>query len=199
MLLTDMKLIFGILAVVINLIGYVPYIHGIITRKVKPQRVTWGLWSILTMIAFANQVINGGGWSAWFFGSTTLLVTLTFMLSIRYGVGGTSNFDKATLTAAGILLIYWLTVHETRLSTEIAIIIDFIAAIPTVIKAYRRPATEAYPQWVLAAVSGLFAMLAIAKADYILFLYPVYIIVMNSVIVGAKFYGEHSPHKLARV
>ena len=186
-----MKAFFGILALLINLTGFVPYIYDIIHHKVKPQRVTWGIWTILTNIAFANQVINGGGWSAWFFGSSALLVTLTFVLSINRGVGGASQVDKIMLAAAALLLIYWLTLHETRFSTILTILIDCAGAIPTVLKAYHRPNTESYPQWVMAAIAGFFCLFAIGKADYILYLYPLYVVVINSVIVWAKYYAEH--------
>lgn len=185
-----MKAVFGILAVLINLIGYIPYIKDIVAQKIKPQRVTWGVWTILTTIAFSNQVINGGGWSAWFLGSTALLVTITFVLSIRNGVGGSSKLDKVALIFAGVLLIYWLTVHDTRLSTILAIIIDAIGATPTLIKAYKKPKTESYPQWVMAAIAGVFSLLAIAKADFILAAFPLYVILMNSLIVSAKYSAE---------
>lgn len=186
-----MKATFGILALAINLIGYIPYVHDILRHKVMPQRVTWGIWSILSTIAFANQVINGGGWSVWFFGSSALMTTMVFVLSINRGVGGASRLDKIMLAAAALLLVYWLTLHDTRLSTIFVILIDIVGAIPTVLKAYRRPDTESYPQWVMAAIGGFFSVLAIEKADYILFLYPLYIVAMNTIIVSAKYYSEH--------
>ncbi len=185
-----MKAVFGILAVLINLFGYIPYIKDIAAHKVKPHRVTWGIWTILTTIVFANQVLNGGGWSAWFFGSTAILVTLTFVLSIRNGRGGMSRLDKAIVAAAALLFVYWLMVHDTHTSTILALCIDAVAAVPTVVKAYKHPDTESYPQWVMAAIAGVFSLLAIAKADFILAVYPLYVILMNSLIVSAKFSAE---------
>lgn len=163
-----MKLTLGILALVLNAIGFIPYIRDILRGKVKPQRITWGIWTILTTIAAVNQVQNGGGWSSLFFISTVFLVATTFLLSLKRGMGGASKLDMICLAAAIVLFGYWATLHNTRISTLVAVIIDGIGAIPTVIKTYHRPDTESYPQWVLAGIGGLCTTLAVARVDWAL-------------------------------
>ena len=181
----------GLLSVIINLIGYVPYIRGIFKGTVKPQRITWGIWVVLTSITFINQVMNGGGYSAYFFGSTTILVTIVFLLSIKRGMGGRSKFDLLVLFASLALFELWAVTRDTRTTTIIAVMIDCIAALPTLYKAYIHPETEVYLQWILAAVAGFFSMLAVGTStDYILYIYPLYIVIMNGLIVLAKFAGS---------
>ncbi|HUD11546.1 MAG TPA: hypothetical protein VMS08_03975 [Candidatus Saccharimonadia bacterium] len=179
---------YGIASVIVNASGYLPYIRGILRGHVRPQRITWGIWSILTTIAFVNQIVNGGGYSVLFFGSTVLLVVTVFVLSFRFGIGGRSKFDMAVLAAACCLFVAWAATKNTHITTVIAITIDGVAALPTVFKTFARPETEAYLQWIMAAISGLLSMLAIgAHGAYILYAYPIYVIVMNGVIVLAKF------------
>lgn len=185
-----MKLWLGILALSLNLIGYGPYIRDILRGQVKPHRVTWGVWTILTMIAAVNQVKNGGGYSSLFFISTAALVLVTFLLSLKYGLKETSTIDRLCLILALALLVYWVTVRYTRLSTLLAVIIDMLGAVPTVIKTYRRPETETYIQWALAGIGGLLSLLAITRVDWVLIIYPAYVFVMNGVIVLAKFAGD---------
>lgn len=72
----------------------------------------------------------------------------------------------------------------------VAVLIDFIGAIPTVIKAYREPKTEVYLQWVMTALGGLFSLFAITKIDLILFVYPGYVFLMDSMIVLSIYLGE---------
>ena len=186
----DKVLFFGTAALVINIVGYVPYIRGIFSGKVKPQRITWGIWSILTLVAFVNQVLNGGGYSTLFFGSTAALVLIVFILSIRKGVGGGTNFDKAVLVVATLLLAYWIFSRDTYYSTLIAIAIDSAGALPSIIKAYKSPETEVYLQWLLAAIAGLLSMFAVPTISFILIAYPAYVFVMNTVIVIAKYLGQ---------
>jgi hypothetical protein len=185
---------FGVAALVVNVAGYIPYFAGIFSGRVKPQRITWGIWSILTTIAFVNQVANHGGYSSLFFGSTVLLVVTVFILSIKRGLGGSSGFDKGILIAAAVLFLVWIITRDTRISTILAVTIDGIGALPTLKKAYLRPDTEVYAQWVLAAISGVLSTLAVPKPDYILYVYPLYVVVMNAAIVAAKFTAEHQSH-----
>ena len=185
----DKALIIGIAALIVNFVGYVPYIKGIFEGKVKPQRITWGIWSILTLVAFVNQVMNGGGWSSLFFGSTTALVLLVFVLSMRKGVGGSSRFDQIILVVAALLFAYWAFSRDTYYSTLIAVAIDGVGALPTVLKAYRLPETEVYLQWVLAGIAGLLSMAAVPSISFILVVYPAYVFLMNVVVVGAKYLG----------
>ena len=187
-----MKPVFGILALLINLLGYVPYVQDIVKGRVKPQRITWGIWAALGSVVFANQVTNGGGWSVVFFGSTAFLTTLVFVLSLRRGTCGGSKTDRAMLLEAVALFVYWFLSRDSRTTTLIAVLIDAVGALPTIIKTFRKPKTETYPQWVMAGLGGLFALFAVAKADYILFVYPLYIIFVNATIIAAKYYAERS-------
>lgn len=185
-----MQFLFGAGALLLNLIGYIPYIRDILRGMVKPHRVTWAVWTILTTIAAFNQVANGGGYSSLFFVSTAFLVTLVLILSFRYGMGGASVLDRFCLIAAIFLLIYWITVRDTYVSTILAVVIDTIGAIPTIVKVYHNPKTETYTQWCFAAIGGLLTMLAVPQFTMILVLYPFYIAIMNSLIVGVKYVRE---------
>lgn len=185
-----MQLAVGFIALLLNLIGYIPYVRDIFRHKVKPHRVTWGIWTILTTIAAVNQVLNNGGYSSLFFISTVILVSFVFILSFRYGMGGASKIDRICLLLALILLIYWVSIKETYISMIMAVIIDGIAAVPTIIKTYHHPKTESYPQWILAGIAGLFTMLAVPRLEWVLLIYPLYVVLMNGVIVAVKYFKE---------
>ena|SRR5258708_7011923 len=185
-----MQPILGFTALILNLIGYIPYIRDILRRIVKPHPYTWAIWTILTTIVAFNQVKNDGGYSSLFFISTAILVGFVFLLSLRFGMGGASKIDRTCLLSACILLIYWLTTKDTRLSTIYAVIIDGIGAIPTLIKIYHHPKSETYTVWVLAATAGLLTCLSVPRFDWILIIYPFYVFLMDSTVVSIKFLQE---------
>lgn len=185
-----MQAFFGFSALFLNISGYLPYIRDILSRKVQPHRVTWGIWAILTTIIAFNQVENGGAYSSLFFISAATLVITVFLLSFRYGMGGASRLDKICLFLALALLAYWLTIHETHISTVIAIFIDILAALPTLIKTYQQPKTETYTQWVCATGGGLLTLLAVPRPDFILLIYPLYTFIVNGAVVGIKYWRE---------
>lgn len=185
-----MQLFFGTTSLILNVVGYVPYIRDILRGIVKPQRVTWGIWTILVGVTAVNQILNDGGWSSLFIVSTAILVAITFALSIKYGVGGASRIDRLCLLLAGALLVYWMVSQDTRYSTLVAVGIDAIGAIPTLIKTYRHPETETYIQWTLAGIAGVFAMAAVTRLDWVLLVYPAYVAIMNGAIVSVKYFRE---------
>jgi len=185
-----MQAILGFTALILNLVGYIPYIRDIFRKIVKPHPYTWAIWTILTTIAAFNQVKNGGGYSSLFFISTAILVGLVFILSFRFGMGGASKIDRLCLILAALLLIYWFTSKDTHISTVVAVIIDGIGAIPTLIKVYHHPKSETYIQWMLAGIAGLLTVLAVPKFDWILLIYPLYVFIMNGAIVSVKYSQE---------
>lgn len=186
---TDKLFWFGLASIVANIIGYYPYITAIIKNVVKPQRITWGIWTLLVTIAFVNQIHNGGGYSSYFIGSTLVLVATVFILSFKYGVGGGSKLDIASLLAALVLFIAWAITKDTRVTTIIVVLIDGVGAIPTLHKAFKQPQTEAYLQWLMAMLGSVFAIMAVYGGDYILTIYPLYVIFMDGAIVAAKYFG----------
>ncbi len=52
---------FVILGVVIGFIGSLSYLLSTIKGKTKPNRVTWFLWAIAPLIAFAAEIKEGVG------------------------------------------------------------------------------------------------------------------------------------------
>lgn len=182
-----MSALLGIIAVIVNLIGYIPYIRDIYVGKVRPQRITWGLWLILTSVTAVNQVRNGGGWSSLFFITTSVLVLITFLLSLKRGIGGGSKTDFICLGMAGLLLVYWVLTRDSKNSTYIAIAIDAVGLIPTILKTRIDPSSETYIQWVMAAIAGVFTMLSVGRFVVVLLAYPMYIIVGNGAIVLTKY------------
>jgi hypothetical protein len=188
--MTNKLMLVGLLSLIFNLIGYVPYYRDIFRGKVKPQRITWSLWAVLTFIASVNQIRNGGGWSTVFVLSTFLLVFGVFILSFAKGVGGGSTQDKLSLVVAGLLFIWWIYSKDSVYSTYIVIAIDSIGALLTAQKAYKEPETEAYLQWFTSGISAMLGILAIEGYSIILLAYPLYVVIGNSVIVSAKYIGS---------
>lgn len=181
--------IIGIISLLFNFAGYAPYYRDIFKNKVKPQRITWRLWTILNLIAAVNQIRNGGGWATLFVLSTLVFVSGVFLLSFKKGIGGGSKMDKVSLLIAGLLFMWWIFSRDSVYSTYLALAIDSIGAVLTGYKAYKKPETEAYLQWLTSGIAAGISILALEKRSILLLAYPVYIIFGNAVIVLAKYFG----------
>ncbi|MGH9858085.1 MAG: hypothetical protein ACRD4B_09610, partial [Acidobacteriota bacterium] len=65
--------LFGVLSALVFIAGDIPYLTDTIKGTTKPQRVTWGVVSLLNGIGFANQLASGATNSLWLFGTATLM------------------------------------------------------------------------------------------------------------------------------
>jgi len=52
---------FVLLGVLLNVIGSISYLIQTVQGKVKPNRITWGLWALAPLIAFAAEIKQGVG------------------------------------------------------------------------------------------------------------------------------------------
>ncbi|HEV9035389.1 MAG TPA: hypothetical protein VGQ51_02165 [Puia sp.] len=78
----------------------------------------------------------------------------------------------------GCLCIYLLS-SSPWATTLFAICADALLAIPTIGKAWRDPALERSPAWVLGMISAALALIICFGHDWIYVLFPVYLLVFN--------------------
>jgi glucan phosphoethanolaminetransferase (alkaline phosphatase superfamily) len=186
--------IIGILAGILAAISYIPYTKDILRKKVKPERASWLIWTVLAGIAFFSQLSKGATHSLWFTGLDSIGAFLTFVLAIKFGTGGLTRRDVIGLIAAGIGLVLWHFTHNAIYALSITIGIDAIGASLTVVKTLEQPSTETYPMWVIICVASILAIASIGKFDLTLIAYPFYIFLANFAVVVAIYVG----HKLKR-
>lgn len=188
--------LFGYLSGFFAAIEYIPYIKDIRDGKVKPHRATFLIWTILGGIAFFSQFAKGASNSLWLPGVETILGLIVFFLSFRFGVGGYSKQDRFALAVAFIALVAWYFTKEAAIALYITIFIDAIGSYLIMHKAYHMPETETALAWILSAISGFCALLAVGKLDIILISYPLYIIISNISVVLAMQVGNQKKVQL---
>lgn len=184
----------GVLSGIFSASGYIPYIRDILARKTKPERASWLIWTVLTVIAFFTQFTKGASYSLWLPALETCGLTIVLFLSIQFGVGGLQKRDLAALTVAMLGLLLWYFTKEATVALYITIGIDAIGTILTVQKAYEKPETETLSTWLLVAGAGILGMLAVGQWNIILLSYPFYIFLANGATASAMLLGEKRKH-----
>ncbi len=81
----DYRVGLGVIATVMALISYVPYIRDMVAGRTKPHAFTWLVWASLTAIAFAGQISDGAGPGAWVTGFTATVSFAIFAVALRHG------------------------------------------------------------------------------------------------------------------
>jgi hypothetical protein len=182
-----MTWLLGIIAGVVGVLAYIPYVRDILKRTTKPERASWIIWSLEYAALFAAQAAKGATDSLWLIGLQLLGVLVIAALSIRYGFGGFGKGKIVLLGCAILALIAWHFTNNASLAIIILVGIEMAAIVPTLIKTYRNPETETLSTWAIIGVAGLLALPAVASSELILYLYPASLVVINfGVVVAAK-------------
>ncbi len=147
---------FVIIGTLIGAVGSLAYLIDTVKGKVKPNRVSFLLWSIAPFIAFAAQLKQGVGLESLMTFSTGFLPLTTFIASFlnKKAEWKLTRFDLICGVLSILGLILWLITKVGNVAIFFSIVADGLAAVPTIVKAYKYPDTEIAWPW-LATVFGV--------------------------------------------
>ncbi len=179
--------IVGLLAGVLTTFSYFFYIRSILRGETKPSRVTWIVWSALGLVILSSYHYSGATTTIWFAVGQALGPLIVAILSIKFGVGGWTILDRLCLFGIFVCGLIWYVSQSALLALVASIIIDFFAAIPTVYKTYQKPSEENRTAWFFTSSASLLNFFAITKWSFAIVIYPVYMLIMNSLITTLVF------------
>jgi hypothetical protein len=169
---------FIFLGAAIGFAGAASYILDVLKGKAKPNRVTWFLWALAPLIAFAAQIQEGVGLQAimtFTVGFNPLLILLASFIS-RKAEWKLTKFDVVCglLSLAGLSL--WYFTGSGNIAILFGILADGFAGLPTIVKSYNNPETENYWGYLTAAINAGITLLIIKIWDFAHAAFPIYII-----------------------
>lgn len=179
----------GIIAGILALTGYIPYIYTILIGKTRPNRATWFIWTIVGGLLAFSYISEGDQNSIWlplgyFFGPL-----ITAILSLRYGYAKWTRLDTICLTAAAISIVPWILSDNATITLLINLLIDSVGAIPTLVKTYHEPETEDLTAWFIFFVANTLQLFAISMWN-LAALYPIYLFILAGSMVAFIFKGK---------
>lgn len=195
--MVEIKIILGTIAVIIALIGYVPYFRDIFRGKTKPHAYSWLVWGILTGIGFFGQILNKGGAGAWVTGITALICFTIFFFALKKGERNITFSDKLTLFGAFIAMLSWYLTSNPLSALILVIITDALGFFPTFRKSYHKPKEETMLTFFLNGLKFAIALFALETYSLNTYLYPVYLILANWIFVGMLIVRRMQHKKVA--
>ena len=162
----------GIIAGVISLFGYLPYIVAILQKKTKPNRATWCIWTIIGFMLVASYYSSGANNTIWLPLCAAFSQLIIAILSIKYGEGGWNRFDQTCLIGVALSLFLWWYYNSPMIALFINISMDFFGALPTIKKSYFQPQTEDIIPWIIFLFASIVNFFAIQEWDFIVLAYP---------------------------
>ena len=81
---------------------------------------------------------------------------------------------------------------DATIALLIVIAVDCSGSILTITKSYKDPESETMSTWILASISGLFGTLSVGVFNWILLIYPLYILFANFAVTLAIVLGKRA-------
>jgi len=175
---------FVIVGTLIGAVGAIAYLIDTVKGKIKPNRVSFLLWSIAPLIAFAAQIKQGVGIESLMTFSTGFLPILTFIASFvnkkaEWKLTG-SDLLCGFLSLLGLIL--WLLTKVGNVAIFFSIVADGLAAVPTIVKSYKYPETELAWPWIATVFGVVLTLLTIKDWSFANSGFIIYILIVNTLI-----------------
>ncbi|HYN35161.1 MAG TPA: hypothetical protein VES40_21230 [Ilumatobacteraceae bacterium] len=168
----------------------IPYIRDIFRGTTRPHRVSWFAFALLSSLAAAVQFRDGLAAGAMLTAGAAIGFTTVFLLSLEYGTGGATIGQRLQLVATTAAAIAWLLTQDAELALVLIIVIEVLAIVPTVRKAYNAPTSETTSTWIIDGLSGVIA--ALTAVQFTEAIYPIHHVLVNATVVAAIAAGNSS-------
>ncbi len=163
---------YGLLAAIINVSTVVPYCYAVIRGEAKPSKVTWGIWTFLSLVIFIASAACGAKSTLFYLGAATFNSILIFSLSLRFGVWEKSPLEFACLLLGVSGIVVWYLTREASYSVFISLFVDLLAILPTIKKVWRGPLSEPKIAWSMGFVATTVNMWSIDSMRLVILLPP---------------------------
>jgi hypothetical protein len=190
-LFQEYALIIGYLSFLLWGVGVFFYLRDMLLGTTRPNLVTWSLWAFAPLVGTGAALSAGAEWSttlrifgAGFFPLVVLLVALYF----RKWYYKITILDKVCFICSLGALCIWLGTSLPVLAVILAATADFIAAIPTLIKAWKDPHSETFFNFAIGVPSSALAIMIAPSLAPEYALFPLYFITFNASITTIIYF-----------
>lgn len=180
----ELKSIFAIVAAVITVTAFFPYIRDLLQGRTQPHIYTWLIWAITQSTAVAGIWYGGGGWGAVNLTAGTAFVFVIFFLSFKYGTRNITTFDTVMFIAALGAIFVWWGLDNPVLAVLLATAIDIVGYFMTFRKSFEEPWSETVGTWAAFVVGNVLSLFALNAFNILTLTYIVTIIVANLIVVA---------------
>jgi hypothetical protein len=145
-----------VVAGVLTLAGFIPYIYSIFFRGKTPVIATWLIYAVLDVITFASMYAKNSH-NGQVIGSM-IGCNIIFLLSLRRGENAWKMLDVICLAASAVGLILWYAFNNPMFALLMSLAIVTIGSIPTfamIWKDHKSESLTAWSIWLLSSIAQL--------------------------------------------
>lgn len=184
----------------VQLITAFTYIKAMLGGKVKPNRVSWGMWSIAPTIATVAALSKGVGWAVlpvFMSGFQPFLIFVASFL-VKDAYWKLSKFDYACGMLSVLALVLWAVTSIPEVAIVFAIASDGLAAIPTIVKAWHHAESENVTPFLAGLFNTITAFFAVTVWNFASLAFPSYLVIVNLFLIGSIVFGKRPSNRKSR-
>ena len=179
-----MKEVLSVAAGLLAVFAIIPYLIDTVKGKTKPNVVSWFTWTLLLVIATAAAFAAHQPRTAFLSLGDLVGTSLTLLAGLRYGVAKFSWFDGLCQAAALVALTLWLVFNSPTIAIIGAIVIDFIAALPTLRHSWLHPNEETWETFGVLFIASAITLISLSAFSVTSVSFPLYLLLINGSIAG---------------
>jgi len=175
---------FVIVGAIIAAVGSLSYLVDTLKGKVKPNRVSFLLWSLAPLIAFFAEIKQGVGIQALMTFVVGFLPLTIFIASFvnKKAEWKLTGFDLMCGALSIIGLVLWFITKSGNIAIIFSILADGLAAMPTIVKSFNYPETESAWPYFASTISAILTLLTVKVWNIANIAFPLYIVLITLVI-----------------
>lgn len=187
-----MSAVLPVLAVVLAIAGYVPYITAILRGRTRPNRASWWIFAITAGTGAASSWAAGARGTIGVPVAFAVCCVVVGILAIRRGEGGFGRLDLTCLAVAAAAMAAWWATGEPLLATAMLALADLAGTVPTIAKAWRDPAREDGRSWMVWCAANCCNLAQVRVPNLADLLYPGALTIASVAVLAAR-YRRHLP------
>ena len=183
----DAGVVAGLLAAIVAAVAFVLYLRATFRGETKPNRATWWILTVVGFMLTASYYSLGARHTMWLALTYALCPLITALVSLKYGEGGWTQFDRACLGVAGLSAVLWWLCHSPLVALLINLFIDFVGLLPTMRKSFLNSKSEDRAAWTLGFAASAINLFAVEEWKFAIAVYPIYMVAGNGLIVALLY------------
>ena len=152
--------------------------------------MSYGIWLAVEIIGISSYIASGATTTKWLPLLATFNSLVIFILSFKYGMGGTSKLDFFSLGLAAVAITLWLRTGSPVLAVYMSVLAGCIGYIPTIRKTYKWPKTENTLSWSMYVVAASLNVCALTTNRLVIVLPTISTLILSSVVAGLLLFPK---------
>lgn len=185
--------VFAVLATLLTLVVFVPYVRGLRSGRVRPHVFSWVIWGINTSVAFFATHAARGGAGAWVIGFSALVTLGIAVLAWRRRADVTiTRADWAFFAAALAALPLWWGLDDPLAAVVLVTLIELLGFGPTFRKTWHAPESESLSFMLLLVMRNALVIAALQTWSATTLLFPLAMAAACAALAGMMLWRRRA-------